>query len=159
MNLASSSHHLWFRFTETLQISISAQLARPNMYEPQHVASIMILSVLAAALITAFMTLCFLSGAPSSRQSSLKRMQLLVRCFNIWVVVKFLVPFWGPIIIRQLLFRVPKRDHNFDNHSYEVQPSTLNSREAGAFGASRSHLRGLAHPSSRVRNIRFNLLG
>ena len=24
--------------------------------------------------------------------------------------------FWVPIIIRQLIFRVPKKDHNFDNH-------------------------------------------
>ena len=33
-----------------------------------------------------------------------------------WVVVKIMVPFWIPIIIRHLVFRVPKRDHNFDNH-------------------------------------------
>ena len=30
-----------------------------------------------------------------------------------------MVPFWIPIIIRHLIFRVPqKRDHNFDNHPY-----------------------------------------
>ena len=29
--------------------------------------------------------------------------------FEIWVVVKIMVPFWVPIIIRHLLFRVPKR--------------------------------------------------
>ena len=34
----------------------------------------------------------------------------------IWVVVKVMVPFWIPIIIRHLIFRVPNRDHNFDNH-------------------------------------------
>ena len=34
----------------------------------------------------------------------------------IWVVVKIMVSFWVPIIIRHLLFRVPKRDLNFDNH-------------------------------------------
>ena len=28
--------------------------------------------------------------------------------FSIWVVVKIMVPFWVPIIIRHLLFRVPK---------------------------------------------------
>ena len=33
-----------------------------------------------------------------------------------WVVVKIRVPFWVPIIIRHLLFKVPKMDHNFDNH-------------------------------------------
>ena len=28
-----------------------------------------------------------------------------------------MVPFWVPIIVRHLIFRVPKkRDHNFDNH-------------------------------------------
>ena len=32
------------------------------------------------------------------------------------MVVRILVPFWIPIIIRHLIFRVPKRDHNFDNH-------------------------------------------
>ena len=36
----------------------------------------------------------------------------------IWVVVNFGVPFWVLIIIRHLIFRVPKRDHNFDNHPY-----------------------------------------
>ena len=39
----------------------------------------------------------------------------------IWVVVKIMVPFWIPIIMRHLIFRVlyPKRDHNFDNHPYD----------------------------------------
>ena len=32
------------------------------------------------------------------------------------LVVKIMVPFWVPIIVRHLIFRVPKRDHNFDNH-------------------------------------------
>ena len=36
-----------------------------------------------------------------------------------WVVVKMMVPFWVPIIERHLLFRVSKRDHNFNNHPYE----------------------------------------
>ena len=27
-----------------------------------------------------------------------------------------MVPFWVPNIVRHLIFRVPKRDHNFDNH-------------------------------------------
>ena len=36
-----------------------------------------------------------------------------------WVVVKIMVPFWIPIIIRHLIFRVPKKiDHNFDNHPH-----------------------------------------
>ena len=35
-----------------------------------------------------------------------------------WVVVKTMVPFWVPSIIRHLLFRVPKRDLNFDNHPH-----------------------------------------
>ena len=35
-----------------------------------------------------------------------------------WVVVNIRVPFWVPIIIRHLVFRVPKRDLNFDNYSY-----------------------------------------
>ena len=29
-----------------------------------------------------------------------------------------MVPFWVPIIVRHLIFRVPKKDHNFDNHPY-----------------------------------------
>ena len=28
---------------------------------------------------------------------------------SMWVVVKIMVPFWVPIIIRHLLFRVPKK--------------------------------------------------
>ena len=37
----------------------------------------------------------------------------------IWVVVKIMVPFWIPSIIRHLVYRGPKKgDHNFDNHPY-----------------------------------------
>ena len=36
-----------------------------------------------------------------------------------WVVVKIMVPFWVPILVRHLIFRVPKKTgHNFDNHPY-----------------------------------------
>ena len=41
---------------------------------------------------------------------------------TVWVVVKIGVPFGVPIIIRHLLFRVPKRDPNFDNHPYMKAP-------------------------------------
>ena len=35
------------------------------------------------------------------------------------MVVKFMVPFWFPIIIRHLIFiGYPKKYHNFDNHYY-----------------------------------------
>ena len=34
------------------------------------------------------------------------------------MAVKIMVRFWIPNIIRHLIFRVPKRDHNFDNHPY-----------------------------------------
>ena len=34
------------------------------------------------------------------------------------VVVKIMVPFWVPNIVRHRLFRVPKRGHNFDNYPY-----------------------------------------
>ena len=37
---------------------------------------------------------------------------------QIWVVVKIMVLFGVRIIIRPLIFRVPKKDHNFDNHPY-----------------------------------------
>ena len=30
-------------------------------------------------------------------------------CGYIWVVLKIMVPFWIPIIIRPLIFRVPKK--------------------------------------------------
>ena len=32
-----------------------------------------------------------------------------------WVIVKIMVPFWIPMIMRHLVFRVPKKGHNFDN--------------------------------------------
>ena len=32
------------------------------------------------------------------------------------MVVKIMVPFGVPIIVRHLLFRYPQRDPNFDNH-------------------------------------------
>ena len=28
--------------------------------------------------------------------------------------------FWIPIILRHLIFRVPRRDHHFDNHPYNM---------------------------------------
>ena len=37
---------------------------------------------------------------------------------HIYMVVKIMVPFWIPIKIRLLIFRVPKKGHNFDNHPY-----------------------------------------
>ena len=37
-----------------------------------------------------------------------------------WVVVKIRVPFWGPIIIRHHLFRVPNKGHNFDNYPCDL---------------------------------------
>ena len=36
-----------------------------------------------------------------------------------WVVVKIIVPFWIPIKVRHLIFRVPKRDHTFDNYTHD----------------------------------------
>ena len=33
----------------------------------------------------------------------------ICRCRGIWVVVKIMVPFWIPSIIRPLIFRVPKK--------------------------------------------------
>ena len=43
----------------------------------------------------------------------------MIREWLIWVVVKIMVPFWITIIIRHQICRVPKGDHNFDNHLYE----------------------------------------
>ena len=37
---------------------------------------------------------------------------------DIWVVLKIMVPFWVPIIIRPLILGYPKGDHNFDNPPY-----------------------------------------
>ena len=40
-----------------------------------------------------------------------------IREYVIWVVLKIMVPFWVPIVVRHLIFRVPKTlNHNFDNH-------------------------------------------
>ena len=33
-----------------------------------------------------------------------------------WVVVKIMVPFWVPNIIRHPIFRMSKRNPNFDNY-------------------------------------------
>ena len=38
--------------------------------------------------------------------------------------VKIRVPFWVLNLIRHLIFRVPKRDPNFDNYPYEPQKGT-----------------------------------
>ena len=44
-------------------------------------------------------------------------LQTLYDSIDIWVVVKIMVPFWVPNIVRHLT-GFPKRDHNFDNHPY-----------------------------------------
>ena len=36
-------------------------------------------------------------------------LQRLIKIIDIWVVVKIMVPFWVPAIIRHLIFRVPKK--------------------------------------------------
>ena len=43
----------------------------------------------------------------------------------IWVVVKIMVPFGVHIIILRLLFSVPKKDLNLDNHPYVYSNSHL----------------------------------
>ena len=46
------------------------------------------------------------------------RREFKLRWCLIWVVVTIMVPFGVPIIIRHLIFRVPKSDHDFYNHPY-----------------------------------------
>ena len=41
------------------------------------------------------------------------------------MVLKIRVPFGVPITIRHLLFRVSKRDHNFDNYPYRDSCESL----------------------------------
>ena len=41
-----------------------------------------------------------------------KKMETTIQ-WVIWVVVEIMLPFLIPIIIRHLILRVPKRDHNF----------------------------------------------
>ena len=60
---------------------------------------------------------------------------------HIWVVVKIMVPFWVPILIRGLIFRVPKRDHNFDIHPYRVNIVVIRVRVS----SSGSHRSGRGH--------------
>ena len=50
------------------------------------------------------------------------------------MVVKIMVPFWVPIIVRHLIFRVPKRDHNFDNHTFAVNKKDYNAPSFGLHG-------------------------
>ena len=44
-----------------------------------------------------------------------------------WVVVKIVVPFWIPIVIRHLIFGVSKKDQNFDNHPHVLSMASSNS--------------------------------
>ena len=70
-------------------------------------------------------------------RSRLSTLRLTLRShLKIWVVVNIRIPFWVPIRIRHLIFRVPKKDHNFDNYPYS-------SREVGLRGlhAIRSELK------------------
>ena len=49
----------------------------------------------------------------SQRRSGLRK------TYFILVVVKITVPFWVPTIIRHLIFRVSKKNHQVDNHPYD----------------------------------------
>ena len=52
------------------------------------------------------------------RQIALREIATLLITYNsTWVVVKIMAPFWGTLNIRcRIVFKDPKRDHNFDNH-------------------------------------------
>ena len=55
-------------------------------------------------------------GYSSQRDIREKRPPILPT--STWGFVKVMVPSGVPIIIRHLIFRVPKRDHNSDNYSH-----------------------------------------
>ena len=56
--------------------------------------------------------------------------------------------FWIPSIIRHLIFRVPQRDHNFDNHPFRVQGRGCMS--------SRTWNIGFAGPGSGASGFKLN---
>ena len=62
-----------------------------------------------------------------------------------------MVPFWIPIIIRHLIFRVPnlKRDHNFDNHPYGNHSHRPFTRGYGACQDPKTPMNGVI-PSSKL---------
>ena len=53
------------------------------------------------------------SPSAVKRSSALGQVQAQGPFQAIWVVVKIMVPFWIPIIIRHLIFRVPKKGPQF----------------------------------------------
>ena len=60
-----------------------------------------------------------------TRKSNLGDARVQVKIYGLGFTLygwlsKFMVPFWFLIILRHLIFRVPKkgRGHNFDNHPY-----------------------------------------
>ena len=62
--------------------------------------------------------------APNARSTPVKYW------VGIWGIVKIMVPFWVPIIIRGLIRGLPnlgdpKRDHNFDNYPYYKTSKSL----------------------------------
>ena len=46
------------------------------------------------------------------------------------MVVKNMLPFSIPIIIRHPIFRVPKRDHHFDNHPHGSEVKDLKAKRS-----------------------------
>ena len=52
------------------------------------------------------------------------------RVTETWAVVKIRVPFWVPMIIRHLRFRVSKKDLNFDNYPHDQRAQTTGKYEA-----------------------------
>ena len=55
-------------------------------------------------------------------------------------VVKIMALFWIPIIIRHLIFRVPKMEHNFENHPYMYLNNCSSDRPSEGCVVAPSHL-------------------
>ena len=59
--------------------------------------------------------------SPTTYLLLLKVPRSLLLGISIWVFVQVMVFFWVRNIIRHLVFREHKRDHNFDNHPFGLR--------------------------------------
>ena len=76
------------------------------------------------------------------------------KVITIWVVVKIMVPFWIPIIVRHVMFLgCPKRDLFFDNRPYEPTDQPGHPQPPSSLSTQALYIRGTPPSSICLRGI------
>ena len=79
--------------------------------------------------------------------------------YSSWVVVKIMVPFWVPSIIRHRVFRYQKRGPNFDNNPVVKAPTLSGARIASSGIQGPRISAGVLHPMMAERASQLLMKG